>query len=409
LNNIIDKDLQEEYLPSLVRTQDLLGWWPNGHVMIGNHAISVLCDAWAKGIRCFDPEDVLGRYVSEITKSQLERDVNAAYNAEHLRGFGRMGFEDYFSIGYIPFPQGTNRVMETTSKTLEYNYDDFCAWKLARMAGLDFYKNVFARHIFNYRNVYDPSDGFFKGRDREGKFDEDFNPYEWGGPFVEGNGWQWRFFVPQDAAGMMSLMGGKDGFVKNLDALFAAPSDSALCGGYGFMIHEIYEAMAGKQGQYAQGNEPCFHVMHLYNYAGKPWKAQEWLRDSMERLFDSSEKGFPGDEDGGAMSAWYVFNAMGFYPVTPGVAQYSIGSPLFDKVTVSLPDGGTFTIKAEGNGPGNVYIESATLDGKEYVHNYLDHSAVVSGGTLVLKMSPKPNLTRGTSPEDAPYSMSTDK
>ena len=299
--------------------------------------------------------------------------------------------------------------METTSKTLEYYYDDFCAWKLARMAGLPFYESVFDRHRYNYRNVFDPSDGFFKGRDRDGRFDEDFNPYEWGGAFVEGNGWQWRFFVPQDIAGMASLMGGEAGLEKNLDGLFTAPGDSVLCGGYGFMIHEINEAVAGNQGQYAQGNEPCFHVMHIYNYIGKPWKAQEWLRQSMETLFDDSEKGFPGDEDGGAMSAWYVFNAMGFYPVTPGVAQYSIGSPLFDKVTISLDSGERFVILAKGNGPGRPYIASATLNGKEWKANYLPHGELARGGELVLEMSDTPNMGRGVGPSDKPYSMSLDK
>jgi len=405
LDNIIDTELQQEYLPSLIKGKEITGWWPTGHVMIGNHAISVLCDAWAKGIRCFDPAEVLRIYVDEITTEKLETDKNVAYNADHLRGFGRMGHEEYFTLGYISYPQDTDRVMETTAKTLEYNYDDFCAWKLAKMTGLKFYEDLFAKHIYNYRNMYDPSDGFFKGRDRNGVFDTDFNPYEWGGAFVEGNGWQWRFFVPQDPKGMIELMGGKEKFEANLDEVFTAPGDSVLCGGYGFMIHEITEAVAGGQGQYAQGNEPCFHVMHLYDYIGKPWKAQSWLRDSMERLFDSTEKGFPGDEDGGAMSAWYVFNAMGFYPVTPGVAEYAIGSPLFNKITISLENGGNFVILANGNGAGKPYIAKATLNGSQYDHNYITHEAIMNGGELVFDMSADPCYTRGTKDEDSPYSM----
>lgn len=408
LNNIIDNQLQKEYLPSLIKTQDLLGWWPNGHVMIGNHAISVLCDAWAKGIRNFDPENVLERYVNEITRSQLETDVNAAYNADHLRGFGRMGFEDYFSLGYIPYPQGTDQVMETTSKTIEYNYDDFCAWKLAQMTSNRFYEEMFSKHIYNYRNVFDPEDQFFKGRDRKGRFDEDFNPFEWGGPFVEGNAWQWRFSVQQDAKGMIDLMGGERRFLKNLDSLFTAPGDSVLSGGYGYTIHEINEAVAGGQGQYAQGNEPCFHVIHLYNHAGQPWKAQKLLRDSMERLFSSGPDGFPGDEDGGAMSAWYVFNAMGFYPVTPGVPQYVIGSPLFDSVTINLESGKTFQIVASGNGEGACYISKAFLDGKVISRSWITHDELMKGGQLEFSMSKEPDYDRGTSPEDRPYSMSND-
>ena len=406
LHNIINRAEEERYVQSLMRTQELTGWWPSGHVMIGNHAISVLADAWAKGIRTFDPEEALGRYYREITRSAVDTLNNGDYNREHVRGYGRLGFEDYFAMGYIPYPQGTDRVMETTSKTIEYNYDDFCAWRLARMTGNDFYERIFARHIYNYRNVFDPADGFFKGRDREGRFDEDFNPYEWGGPFVEGNGWQWRFSVQQDARGMIGLMGGEEAFRRNLDELFAVRADSVLHGGYGYRIHEINEAVAGNQGQYAQGNEPCFHVIHLYNHAGQPWKAQRLLRESLTRLFNSGPEGFPGDEDGGAMSSWYVFNAMGFYTVTPGVGQYVLGSPLFDRVTIRLENGRKFVITADGNAPDRPYIRSATLNGAPWTKNWFDHETLMAGGELRLEMSGCPNTERGTAPEDRPYSMS---
>ena len=406
LENIIDTEEQKQYVQSLMKTKPLTGWWPTGHVMIGNHAISVLADAWAKGIRTFDPEEALRLYYEEITHSVLDTLVNGEYNKEHVRGFGRMGHEDYFALGYIPYPQDTDRVMETTSKTIEYNYDDFCAYRLAQMTGNRFYEELFARHIYNYRNVFDPSDGFFKGRDRQGQFDADFNPYEWGGPFVEGNGWQWRFAVQHDAKGMMDLMGGEERFIANLDELFAAPSDSVLHGGYGYRIHEINEAVAGAQGQYAQGNEPCFHVIHLYNHAGQPWKAQKLLRESLTKLFNSSPKGFPGDEDGGAMSSWYVFNSMGFYPVTPGVPQYVIGSPLFDKVIIRLENGRQFVIEAEGNAEDHCYIKSATLDGKEYTKSWIAHEDIMKGGTLRFEMSDEPAMDRGTAEEDRPFSMS---
>lgn len=406
LHDIINVEEQKDYVLSLMKTKELTGWWPSGHVMIGNHAISVLADAWAKGIRNFDPAKALEYYYDEITHSQLDSLTNGAYNKEHLRGFGRMGFEEYFAKGYISYPQDTDRVMETTSKTIEYNYDDFCAYKLARMTNNRFYEDLFAKHIFNYRNVFDPKDSFFKGRDASGVFDKDFNPYEWGGAFVEGNGWQWRFAVQQDAQGMMDLMGGEKKFINNLDALFAAPADSVLYGGYGYWIHEITEAVAGGQGQYAQGNEPCFHVIHLYNHAGQPWKAQAKLRESMTRLYDSSPKGFPGDEDGGAMSAWYVFNAMGFYPVTPGVPEYTIGSPLFNRITINLENDKKFIIEADGNSAENVYIDHAELNGTEYTCDYLGHEVLMNGGTLRFRMSPTPNFERGTSAEDRPYSLS---
>ena len=412
LTNILHPTMQGRYMNALLAAQEQCGWLPSWSApgetggMIGNHAISLLTDAWAKGIRTFDPEEALGRYYREITRSAVDTLNNGDYNREHVRGYGRLGFEDYFAMGYIPYPQGTDRVMETTSKTIEYNYDDFCAWRLARMTGNDFYERIFARHIYNYRNVFDPADGFFKGRDREGRFDEDFNPYEWGGPFVEGNGWQWRFSVQQDARGMIGLMGGEEAFRRNLDELFAVRADSVLHGGYGYRIHEINEAVAGNQGQYAQGNEPCFHVIHLYNHAGQPWKAQRLLRESLTRLFNSGPEGFPGDEDGGAMSSWYVFNAMGFYTVTPGVGQYVLGSPLFDRVTIRLENGRKFVITADGNAPDRPYIRSATLNGAPWTKNWFDHETLMAGGELRLEMSGCPNTERGTAPEDRPYSMS---
>lgn len=406
LHNIINTAEQKQYVQSLLQTKPLTGWWPSGHVMIGNHAISVLADAWAKGIRTFNPETALAYYYDEITHSVLDSINNGEYNKEHERGFGRMGHEDYFALGYIPYPQNTDRVMETTSKTIEYNYDDFCAYQLALMTGNAFYARVFEKHIFNYRNVFDATDQFFKGRDRSGAFDTDFNPYEWGGPFVEGNGWQWRFAVQQDAQGMMDLMGGASGFLSNLNELFTVPSDSVLHGGYGYRIHEINEAVAGAQGQYAQGNEPCFHVMHLYAHAGQPWKAQQLLRESMVRLFNPGPKGFPGDEDGGAMSSWYVFNAMGFYPVTPGTPQYTLGSPLFSKITINLESGKQFIIEAPDNEASTVYIQQATLNGRPYTKSWIDHNTLMEGGKLTLRMSTQPNTQRGTSAADRPYSLS---
>ena len=164
--------------------------------------------------------------------------------------------------------------------------------------------------------------------------------------------------------------------------------------------------MAGNQGQYAQGNEPCFHVIHLYNHAGQPWKAQRLLRESLTRLFNSGPEGFPGDEDGGAMSSWYVFNAMGFYTVTPGVGQYVLGSPLFDRVTIRLENGRKFVITADGNAPDRPYIRSATLNGVPWTKNWFDHETLMAGGELRLEMSGCPNTERGTAPEDRPYSMS---
>lgn len=404
LQNILNTAGQKEYVKSLQTTKPLTGWWPSGHVMIGNHAISVFADAWAKGIRTFNPDTVLKYYYHEVTHSQL--DVTNDYNIEHERGYGRMRFENYFTMGYIPYPQNTNRVMETTSRTLEYTYDDFCAYQLAKMTGNKFYEGLFKKHMFNYKNVFDPTDHFMKGRDIEGNWDTDFNPYEWGGAFVEGNGWQWKWSVFHDIHGFIDLVGGKEKFASELDTLFAVRADSVLFGGYGFMIHEINEAVAGGMGQYAGGNEPCFHITYLYDYVGQPWKCQKLIRTSLAQQFNSGPDGFPGDEDGGAMSSFYVFSAMGFYSVTPGVDQYAIGSPLFDKVTITLESGNKFTIIANENNSDNVYIHSATLNGKPYSKNWLSHTDIMSGGELNLKMSNQPNLQRGIHDKDTPFSVS---
>ncbi len=404
LQNIIDTDEQKEYVQSLQKMKPIVGWWPSGHVMIGNHAISVFAEAWAKGVRTFDPDTVLKYYHHEVTHSNP--DLVNTYNLEHQRGDGRMGFEDYFSLGYIPYGKDSKKVEETTARTLEYTYDDFCAYQLAKMTGNEFYQDVFGRQMFNYKNVFDPSDRFMKGRDKEGDFDRNFNPYEWGGAFVEGNGWQWKWSVFHDVQGYIDLMGGEKQFTEDLDALFKAPADSVLCGGYGFMIHEINEAVANGIGQYPPGNEPSFHIPYLYNYAGAPWKCQEIIRTSLQKDFTSEPDGFPGDEDGGAMSSFYVLSALGFYSVTPGIAEYTIGSPLFSSATITLENGNKFIINAVGNSPDNIYIQSATLDGQPYSRNFLKHEDIMDGGVLEFRMGSVPNMQRGTAEEDKPFSVS---
>ncbi len=403
LQNILNPVGEQEYVQSLQLTKPLTGWWPSGHVMIGNHAISVFADAWAKGIRTFDPDTVLKYYYQEVTHS--EPDLNS-YNLEHQRGNGRMGFADYFALGYIPYQQNTKKVTESTSRTLEYTYDDFCAYQLAKMTGNKFYEALFQRQMFNYKNVFDPADHFMKGRDVAGHWTQEFNPYEWGGPFVEGNAWQWKWFAPHDVQGLIDLIGGEKQFAAELDELFRVPATNAPFGGYGFRIHEINEAVAADMGQYGGVNEPGFHIIYLYDYAGQPWKGQKLIRQSLTRLFNSGPDGFMGDEDGGAVSSWYVFSALGFYPVTPGVDQYALGSPLFDQATITLANGKRFIIVADKNSADNVYIQSATLNGKTWSKNWINHVAITNGGTLRLEMSHQPNPKRGAREEDKPFSVS---
>lgn len=396
LTNILHREMQGRYMQSLLDAQEQSGWLPTwsspGHsgVMIGNHAISLLTDAWVKGIRTFDPEQALKAYFHEITNA-------GPYGGSN----GREGHKAYFELGYIPYPE----VREATARTLEFAYDDFCGYQLARMTGNDFYQTIFGRQMMNYLQVWDPEAGFMHGRQPDGDWYPDFNPYEWGGPFTEGNAWQYTWSVFHDIDGLIRLMGGEDRFVAKIDALFDGSSEFDV-GTYGKVIHEISEMVEADMGQYAHGNQPVQHVPYLYNYAGQPWKTQERVRTIMHRLYDATETGFPGDEDQGGLSSWYVLSALGIYSVCPGTDQYVIGSPLFEKATLELENGNTFVIEAEGNSPENVYIQTATLNGFPYSRNWITYEDIMRGGTLHFQMSDQPNYERGTGEDDLPWSLS---
>ncbi len=396
LTNILHREMQGRYMRSLLDAQEQSGWFPTwsspGHsgVMIGNHAISLLTDAWMKGIRTFDPEQALKAYFHEITNA-------GPYGGSN----GREGHTAYFELGYIPYPE----VREATARTLEFAYDDFCGYQLARMTGNDFYQTIFGRQMMNYLQVWDPEVGFMRGRQSDGTWLPDFNPYEWGGPFTEGNAWQYTWSVFHDVDGLIGLMGGEERFVAKIDSLFDGSSEFDV-GTYGMVIHEISEMVEADMGQYAHGNQPVQHVPYLYNYARQPWKTQQRVRSVMGRLYDASETGYPGDEDQGGLSSWYVLSALGIYSVCPGTDQYVIGSPLFEKATIQLENGNTFVIEAEGNSPENVYIESATLNGFPYSKNWITYEDIMRGGILHFQMSDRPNYERGTREEDLPWSLS---
>ena len=397
LNTIVQPRMHGRYMQALLAAYEQCGWLPawsfpgEGGSMIGNHAISLLADAWVKGIRTFDPEEALAAYRHETTAKGPWGPAN-----------GRGGWDEIERLGYLPYP----KYREATSKTLEYAYDDFCGYQLARATGHDDYAREFGRRMFNYRNVYDPATGFMRGRDEDGKWTGDFDPAEWGGPYTEGCAWHWTWSVMHDVAGLIELMGGDEQFVARLDAVFTAPSDFKV-GTYGAPIHEMREMVAGGLGQYAQGNQPIQHAVYLYNYAGQPWKAQHWARTIMARLYNSSEDGYPGDEDQGQTSSWYVLSALGMYPVCPGTDQYVLGSPVFPRATIDVGGGRRFTIVAHHQSPENVYIQSATLNGKPFERNYLRHEEITGGGELVCQMGPTPNRQRGTGLEARPFSLST--
>jgi predicted alpha-1,2-mannosidase len=385
-----------QIMQGLVNAYKEGGWlptWPSpGYrkVMIGTHAASLFADAYMKGIRDFD--------------------VDLAYQAMKKDAFvippkyapGRDGLKYYNDLGYVPYPE----VKEATAKTLEYAYDDFCIWQMAKSMGKTDDVDLFRAKAMNYQNVFDPATNFMRGKNAQGEWLTPFDPIEWGGPYTEGNAWHYSWSVFHDIDGLIGLMGGRDAFVKKLDDVFTTPPEFKV-GTYGKVIHEMTEMVLGDMGQYAHGNQPVQHVPYLYNYAGQPWKTQKRVRTIMDKLYKATPDGYCGDEDNGQMSAWYVFSAMGFYPVCPGANDYALGSPLFNKITLNLENGKKFVIEAPDNNASNVFVESVELNGNNHEKNWISHSDIANGGRLYFDMDNKPNRKRGVEPEDAPYSVST--
>ena len=396
LTNILHPTMQGRYMNALLDAQEQCGWLPSWSFpgetggMIGNHAISLLTDAWVKGIRTFDPERALKAYANEAMNKGPWGGAN-----------GRAWWKEYWQLGYVTYPES----LGSTAQTLEYAYDDFCGYQLAKMTGNDFYKDIFAKQMFNYKNVFDAKTGFMRGKDKYGKWLEPFNPYEWGGPYCEGNAWHYTWSVFHDVQGLINLYGSDERLTNKIDSVFMV-SNIIVPGTYGHEIHEMKEMQLANMGQYAHGNQPIQHMIYLYSYAGQPWKTQYWSRQIMDRLYNSSERGYPGDEDQGGMSSWYVLNALGIYSVCPGTDEYVIGSPLFPKVTITMEDNKKFVIEAKNNSKENVYIQSATINGVSLEKNYIRYSDIVNGGIMKFEMGDKPNLKRGISKSAAPFSVS---
>lgn len=397
LSNLLHPVMQGRYMQSLLDAQKQAGFFPTwsnpgmSGVMIGNHAISLLADAWVKGIRSFNADSALTAYYHEATNKGVWGGSN-----------GREGWKAYFTKGYVPYGD----IHESTAKTLEYAYDDFCAYQLAKATGNKFYENIFARQMYNYKNVFDPQVNFMRGRLDNGQWREPFDPVEWGGPFTEANAWQYTWSVMHDVNGLINLIGGVDKFNAKLDTFFTM-EQRVNYGSYKQEIHEMREMLLSKMGQYAHGNQPTQHVPYLYNFSGQPWKAQKYARMVTSRLYNATEKGYPGDEDQGQMSSWYVLSAMGIYSVCPGTDEYVFGSPVFKKVTISLDNGKTFTIKADNNSPQHVYIQSAALNGAVYDKNFIRYEDILKGGELHFVMGDKPNYERGVSTDARPFSLSS--
>ncbi|WEK34096.1 MAG: GH92 family glycosyl hydrolase [Candidatus Pseudobacter hemicellulosilyticus] len=395
LTNILHPTMQGRYMQALLDAQQQCGWLPAWSFpgetggMLGNHAISLLTDAWVKGIRSFNPDSALKAYANESMNKGPWGGAN-----------GRAGWKPYWQLGFVPYPESEG----STAQTLEYAYDDFCAWQLARMTGNKFYEQIFARTMYNYRNVYDSTVGFMRGRRNDGSWTPDFDPYVWGGPYTEGNAWHYTWSVFHDVQGMINLMGGDKAFTTKIDSVFTIPN-TVKYGSYGGMIHEMQEMVLAGMGQYAHGNQPIQHMIYLYSYAGQPWKTQYHVRQVMDRLYNATEKGFPGDEDQGGMSSWYVLSALGIYSVCPGTDQYVLGSPVFPKATITMENGKKFVIEAKQNSKENVYIQSASLNGSSHTKNYISYSDLYNGGHLLLQMGNQPATGRGINKADRPFSL----
>lgn len=402
LYNLLFPEVSAEILQGLLNAYEQSGWLPEwaspGHraCMIGNHAFSLLADGWAKGIRSFDASKAVDAMLHDATKQ----------GPDSCGSIGRDGAKYYNEIGYVPYSnkKGEPSIPEATAKTLEYAYDDFCAAQLAKAAGRQGVAADFMRKAMNYTNLFDTGTGFVRGRKADGSWCEPFDPTEWGGPFTEGCSWHWTWSVFHDIPGLIALMGGQHAFADKLDQVFTSPN-TFKPGTYGNPIHEMTEMAALDMGQYAHGNEPIHHMIYLYDYVRQPWKTQSRIRLAMNKLYQATPDGLCGDEDTGQMSAWYVFSALGFYPVCPGDTNYLIGSPLFDKVILKVAGGKSLNVIARGNGPQHPYIKSAMLNGTSVDRVFLGHQELTAGGELNFEMGSTPNTQWGVGPQSCPPAL----
>ena len=401
LLNVMYPSMNEKMQAGLVNAYKESGFLPEwaspGHrgCMVGNNSASIVADAYLCGLKNYDAET-------------LWQAVVHGAGAVHptVSSTGRLGYEYYNKLGYVPYDVKIN---ENVARTLEYAYDDWCIYEFGKALGKSKKElEPFRKRAFNYRNVFDSESKLMRGRLKNGKFQSPFSPLKWGDAFTEGNAWHYTWSVFHDPAGLIQLMGGKQTFNNMLDSVFNVPPlfDDSY---YGSVIHEIREMQIMNMGNYAHGNQPIQHMIYLYGYSGEPWKTQYWIRQTMQRMYNANPDGYCGDEDNGQTSAWYVFSAMGFYPVCPGAGEYVLGAPYFDEMTLHLENGRTVSIKANGNTDDNCYVNTLTLNGKPYSKNYIKRSDLMQGAQFVYNMSAKPNYSRGTAESDAPYSFSKTK
>jgi predicted alpha-1,2-mannosidase len=416
LQLLLNAQQQEDMVRSYLRMYEQSGWLPSfpsvageQAVMIGHHAAPFILDLYAKGYRDFDAEEAYTAMRKNATEATM-----LPWSRGPLTSLDRV----YFEKGFFPaldwgqnetVPQVTPERRQAVSVTIESSYDDWCAAQLAKALGKQQDAEYFGKLALNYSNLFNVGIGFMAPKDADGKWVAHFDPKLGGGQggrdyFTEVNSWLYTFGVQYDVAGLIRLLGGRDAFNSKLDQLFVEQYDTSK-----FQFLGQFPDATGLVGQYAQGNEPSFHIPYLYDYSGQPWKTQRRVRQLMDVWYGDGPLGIPGDDDGGETSSWYVFSALGFYPVCPGAPVYEIGSPLFAKSTIRLGNGKLFTILANNVSARNKYIQSARLNGKPLNRAWFPHSAIANGGMLALEMGGKPNTDWGSAPEDAPPSMSAER
>ena len=393
----MNEKMQEGLVNAYLESGFLPEWASPGHrgCMVGNNSASVVADAYLSGLRGYDIE-------------KLWEAVTHGANSVHpeVSSTGRLGYDYYNRLGYVPYNVGIN---ENAARTLEYAYDDWCIYQLGKALGKSKKELApYEKRAKNYANLFDQETKLMRGRNENGEFMAPFNPLKWGDAFTEGNSWHYSWSVFHDPQGLIDLMGGKETFVTMLDSVFTVPPvfDESY---YGSVIHEIREMQIMNMGNYAHGNQPIQHMIYMYDWAGEPWKTQYWVRQTMNRMYTPNPDGYCGDEDNGQTSAWYVFSALGFYPVCPGSQQYALGAPLFKSARINLENGNTVTIEAPANSDENVYVGKLTVNGHAWDKNYLEAETLKDGAVLDFTMQSTPDTERGTKADDTPYSFSSEK
>lgn len=393
----------QEGLVNVYKESGFLPEWASpGHrgCMVGNNSASIVADAYLLGQKVQDPEALWAAV------------VHGANNVHpKVSSTGRRGYEFYNKLGYIPYDVSDQfgHINENVARTLEYAYDDWCIYQLGKALGKSKKELAqYRKNAMNYRNVFDTETNLMRGKNQDGTFQSPFSPLKWGDAFTEGNSWHYSWSVFHDVAGLIDLMGGEATFNQMLDSVFnVAPSFDASY--YGGVIHEIREMQVMNMGNYAHGNQPAQHIIYLYNWSSQPWKTQYWGRETMLKLYSPTPDGYCGDEDNGQTSAWYVFSALGFYPVCPASGEYALGAPLFKKATLNLSNGNTVTISAPNNELSTPYVIRLSVNGNIYDRNYITYDLLNQGALLDYQMGKEPNYSRGIAADSKPYSFSRAK